>query len=96
MLVRTSVGTYEIITNHKDAFNKIKFEARYVDASFDKFTYLVGDISANILRLKGFSDDEKSIHSYNKIPDYIAESINPGSQFYVLKRIVDNDAGNER
>ena len=87
MIVETAVGKYELVKNHKDAFDQVKFETKYVDVAFDRYTYLVGDISSDILRIKGFATDSKSANSYKKIPDYLAESCNMNCAYFILKRI---------
>ena len=59
MVVETKFGTYEIIKNVKDAFDIAKFEERYIEECFDRFEVLVGDVSSGILRIKGFSANDK-------------------------------------
>jgi len=87
MMIETEVGTFEILKNHRDGFDIIKFQERYVDVAFDRYTYIVGDMASDILRLKGFSQDPKGTNGYKKIPDYINESCNHNCPFYVLKRV---------
>ena len=87
MIVETSVGKFELLKNHKDAFNQVVFEAKYVDVAYDRYTYLVGDISSDILRIKGFASDAKSVNSFKKIPDYLTESCNVNCAYFILKRI---------
>ncbi|HHX76327.1 MAG TPA: YutD family protein [Acholeplasmataceae bacterium] len=91
MIIETEVGTFELLKNHRDAFDIIKFQERYVDVAFDRYTYLVGDMASDILRIKGFSQDPKSPNGYKKIPDYINESCNHNCPFYVLKRVKSKD-----
>ena len=64
MFVKTKVGDFQLLENVRNAFNQEMFETRYVDVSFSKYTYLVGDISSDVLRIKGFSNDPKSQNSY--------------------------------
>lgn len=59
MVFKSKKGYYEIITNFKNAFNLANFEEAYIEECFDKYPYVVGDLSDNILRLKGFSTDAK-------------------------------------
>lgn len=87
MIIETEVGSFEIVKNYRDAFDITKFVERYVDVAFDRYTYIVGDMASDILRLRGFSQDPKGINGYKKIPDYINESCNHNCPFYVLKRI---------
>jgi len=87
MLIETEIGNFELIKNYKDAFNLKQFIDSYTSEVFDRYNYIVGDVSANILRLKGFSQNYKSDNSYKKIPDYINESCNYNCAFFVLRRI---------
>lgn len=78
---------FELIKNVKDAFNQEDFESKYMEELFDKYDYIVGDISSSILRLKGFSGDEKKSNSYKTIPDYLIEACAYNCAYYILKRI---------
>jgi uncharacterized protein YutD len=80
-MIETEHGYFKIIKNHKDAFEVKAFNDRYVDY-FDAFDYLVGDISAQVLRLRGFKSDEEK-----HIADYLMESAVPNAPFYILKRM---------
>lgn len=86
MIVETEHGEYTLIKNYKDAFDIVKFNEKYIDDLFDKYQYIVGDISASILRLRGFSEDESSPQSFKKIPDYLNESCNMNTAYFILKR----------
>lgn len=77
---------FEIIKDYRDAFDLEEFEKRYVPEVYDKYTYITGDISAGMLRLKGFAESSKKNH-YKMIPDFLAESCAYGCPFYILKRI---------
>jgi len=57
-----------------DDFNK-----RYIDI-LNIYPYIVGDYSANILRMKGFTKD-----NYIRIPDYLVESCAPNCAYFILK-----------
>ena len=35
-IVETTAGTYELIKNHKEAFDIVKFQERYVEEIYDK------------------------------------------------------------
>lgn len=87
MLIETEMGDFELIQNYKEAFNLKQFIDLYTNEVFDKYSYIVGDVSANILRIKGFSLNHKSANSYKKIPDYINESCNHNCAFFILKRV---------
>ena len=78
-MIESMHGEFELIKNYREAFVMDDFNKRYVDF-FDIYPYLVGDYSAGILRLKGFSDDD-----YHLIPDYVVESCSPNCAYYILK-----------
>jgi len=86
MIIDTQFGAYDLIKDYRNGFDIVMFNAKYIPETFDKFTYIVGDISSGILRLKGFSNNVKSINSYKKIPDYLNESCNMNSAYFILKR----------
>ncbi|CCV63686.1 conserved hypothetical protein (DUF1027) [Alteracholeplasma palmae J233] len=95
MIVETKVGNFELIKDHKEAFNLEQFEEKYVDVAFDRYVYLVGDVAAGILRIKGFSQDPKGTNGYKKIPDYLNESCNRNCAYFILKRTKENLKQNE-
>ncbi len=89
MIVETTAGKFEILKDYREAFDLVKFQERYVDVAFDKYTYIVGDMSSEILRLKGFNTDAKSKNGFKRIPDYLNESCSFNCAYYILKRIKD-------
>lgn len=86
-MIETKFGNFEIIQNERDAFDLVKFENKYLPEYFDKYDYLVGDLSDDILRLKGFSNDSKSKNYFHFIPEYLVESCPYNCRYYILKRI---------
>ena len=86
-MIETKVGNFELLKNEKDAFELKKFEDKYLAEYFDKYDYLVGDLSDDILRLKGFSTDPKSKSYFHFIPEYLVESCPYNCRYYILKRI---------
>jgi len=86
MIIETKKGPYAIIKNIRDAFDIVAFEERYIEECFDRYEYLVGDVSSGILRIKGFNSNsaESNIRS---IPDYLNESCAYGCPYYILQRI---------
>ncbi len=86
-MIETKFGNYEIVKDYRNAFDLEKFEARYIEECFDKYTYLVGDISSDVLRIKGFSLEPKSKNFYKFIPDYITESCLYNAPYFILKKI---------
>lgn len=87
MLIDSKKGQYKVERNHRDAFRLDAFEDKYIEECFDKYTYIVGDISSGILRLKGFDTNPKSKNYFGFIDDYLELSCAMGCPFYVLKRI---------
>lgn len=79
-MIETEHGNFELLKDHKEALELKVFNERYVKY-LDKYTYIVGDYSADMLRLKGFSDE-----NYQTIPDYLMESATPNAPYFVLKR----------
>lgn len=87
MIIETEHGTFELIKNFREGFELSSFNEKYVDVAFDRYTYLVGDLSGGILRIKGFNSDPKSPRGFKAIPDYLTESCNYNTAHYVLRRI---------
>lgn len=87
MIIDTEHGQFELIKQHREGFDLLKFNERYVDVAFDRYTYLVGDMSSSMLRIKGFNSDPKSPNGYKRIPDYLNESCNMNCAYYILKRV---------
>ena len=44
MIIDTEHGQFELIKQHREGFDLLKFNERYVDVAFDRYTYLVGDM----------------------------------------------------
>ena len=80
-MIETEHGNFELVKDYREAFEVPKFNERYVDY-LDRYTYIVGDISAEMLRLKGFTESNK-----HTIPDYLMESSTPNAPYFVLKRL---------
>ena len=80
---------YEIVENYRDAFKEEEMDKRF-SSLLEKYDYIVGDVSDEKARLKGFYRN-----SYNKAPeelrigqlqDYLLEYCNFGCAYYVLRR----------
>ena len=80
-MIETEHGKFEVIKDYKEALEILVFNERYV-SFLDKYPYIVGDYSADMLRLKGFTEK-----NYETIPDYLMESCTPNAPYFVLKRI---------
>lgn len=83
MRLDTEHGPFELIKDHKEAFEVKSFNERYIPY-FDKYTFIVGDISAEKLRLKGFMEDDVQL-----IPDFLMESAVPNAPYFIVKRVGD-------
>ncbi|WP_026391924.1 YutD-like domain-containing protein [Haploplasma modicum] len=91
MIIETEHGVYSLIKNYRECFDLTLFNETYVDVAFDRYHYLVGDLSSGILRIKGFNSDAKSPRGFKAIPDYLNESCNPNAPFFILKRVVEKE-----
>lgn len=83
---------YELLENVRNAFDLEVLKEKY-DPFLNQYDYLVGDVSSEHLRLKGFYDshdrapiDKKA----NVIIDYLEEYCNPGSPYFVLHLVEPN------
>lgn len=83
---------YEILANVKDALDIEMLKEKY-DPFLDQYDYLVGDISSEHLRLKGFYDEKDRVaidKKANAIVNYLEEYCNPGSAYFVLRLAQEN------
>lgn len=81
---------YKLIENHQEAFDLDMMENRYTDYLL-KYDYIVGDISYEKLRLRGFYEDyRKGVPIDMKISnleDYLVEYCSFGCQYFVFERV---------
>ncbi|MDE5715914.1 MAG: YutD family protein [Anaeroplasmataceae bacterium] len=87
MLIECRKGRYKLESNYRDAFKLEEFEEKYIEECFDRYIYIVGDISSGILRLKGFDTNPKSKNYFGFMEDYLDGSCAIGCPYYILKRI---------
>ena len=84
---------YEIIKNTLDNLDNEELSSKITDY-YDNFTYIVGDIAYNKLRLKGFYDSNDSrCKKYNNIEnldDYLKNNCAYGCKYFVIKLIKNN------
>lgn len=92
MIIETTHGKFELVKDYREAFDMEMFNEKYVDVAFDRYLYLVGDMASGILRIKGFNSDPKSPRGFKTIPDYINESCNFNTAYYILKRYKEKEA----
>lgn len=84
----TEFGSFELIFNFKNAFNKEMFIEKYVSILDDR-QFIVGDIAYEKLRLSGFiiTKDSTNPKNINNLEDYVLEFCNLGCPFFVLKNL---------
>lgn len=90
MVVNSSKGMYFVQRDVRNAFNQEAFESKYIEECFDRYQYIVGDISSSILRLKGFTDDKNSDNYIGKVEEYLETSCALGCPYFILRRIHTN------
>lgn len=80
---------YELIMDHKNAFNHHEVSDRFSSYYF-RFDYLLGDLGFEQLRLRGFYDNDRNVQSELKIEalqDFLLEKANPGCAYFVLHNL---------
>ena len=81
---------YTILTDYRNAFDDLKIKARFSEILI-KYDYIVGDIAADQLRLKGFySIDRTNVNANQTIAtleDYLFEYVNFGAPYFVLQNM---------
>lgn len=80
---------YQVVHNHRDAFNADKFGERYSEV-LSRYDYIVGDWGYDQLRLKGFfSADNRKVpvdQRIDTLEDYLYEFCNFGCAYFVVER----------
>lgn len=78
---------YRILVNKNDALDIETLRRKY-DPYLNQYDFLVGDISSDHLRLKGFYKEVARTAIDRKeraIGDYLSEYCNPGSAYFILE-----------
>jgi uncharacterized protein YutD len=87
--VKIGEKNFRLVKNYKDGFDTLALEQRYGHV-FDKFDYIVGDWGHELLRLRGFyENDRKRIEADERIDhlaDYLQEYCAYGCAYFVLQR----------
>jgi len=78
-MIESAHGDFKIVKEFRDAFVLDDFNKRYVNL-LNVYQYIVGDYSAGILRMKGFTKENQHL-----IPDYIIESCAPNCAYFILE-----------
>ncbi|MBD5431082.1 MAG: YutD family protein [Lactobacillus sp.] len=87
--IKINKQLYRIRINRGDAIDLEVLRKKY-DPYLDQYDFLVGDISSDHLRLKGFYKDNVRTaidKKENTIADYLIEYCNPGTDYFVLELI---------
>lgn len=85
--IKINEQLYSIIVNERDALDIETLRKKY-DPYLDQYDYLVGDVSSDHLRLKGFYKDDARTSIDKKemsIVDYLTEYCNPGGPYFILE-----------
>lgn len=83
---------YEILANVRNGLDLEMLREKY-DPFLNQYDYIVGDVSSEHLRLKGFYDENDHVSIDKKastIVDYLEEYCNPGSAYFVIHLLGDN------
>lgn len=81
-MIETDHGKFEVVKDYKEALEIKAFNDRYV-SFLDRYEYIVGDYSADMLRFKGFDKE-----NFETVADYLMESCTPNAPYFVLKRVI--------
>lgn len=90
MIITVNNIGYEIIHDHRNAFNEEAFLGRYSEI-LSRYDYIVGDWGYGQLRLKGFFDDQNQKASFDTkistVSEYLLEYCNFGCAYFILKKM---------
>lgn len=87
--IKINKQLYQILIDKDNSLDDQMLREKY-DPYLDQYDFIVGDISSDHLRLKGFYKDivRTAIDRKEKsIADYLIEYCNPGTAYFVLKLI---------
>ncbi|WEV71231.1 YutD family protein [Lactobacillus sp. ESL0785] len=85
--IKINQQTYQLLINKRDALDIEMLRQKY-DPYLDQYDFLVGDVSSEHLRLKGFYRDNMRTAIDRKeqtIADYLMEYCNPGAGYFILQ-----------
>lgn len=91
MLISSTKGLYQLLINVKDAYNTEIFENLYIEECFDKYTYILGDLSDSLTRLKGFSRKLNEDDVLQEVRQYLKESCVFRCPYFLVKRLNQNE-----
>lgn len=88
-LIKIGEKSFRLIKDYRAGFDQLALEQRYGHV-FDKFDYLVGDWGHELLRLRGFYENDKKHveidEKINHLADYLQEYCAFGAKYFVLHR----------
>ncbi|MDF7669522.1 YutD family protein [Lactobacillus sp. ESL0703] len=87
--VKINQQLYQVIVNKREALDIEVLRQKY-DPYLDQYDFLVGDVSSEHLRLKGFYKDNMRTAIDRKeqtIADYLIEYCNPGTGYFILQLV---------
>lgn len=89
---------YKLIENHQDAFDMEMMEERFTDFLL-KYDYIVGDVSYEKLRLRGFFENYRNSvpidMKISNLEDYLVEYCSFGCPYFVFERVVKKEENPE-
>jgi uncharacterized protein YutD len=84
-------NNYELFEDYRNAFNEEMVKDKLTDY-FISFDYVVGDISHDTLRLKGFYDSKnkncREINDFANYKTYLKDYCSYDCKYFVLKKAV--------
>lgn len=94
-MIQVGGKSYEVIYEHKNAWNPEVFRGRYSEI-LERYDYILGDWGYSQLRLKGFFRDNHGNSTKDTtlsgMMDYINEYCNFGCAYFVLEKVSDKDS----
>lgn len=88
-LVEVGEKTFRLVKNYKEGFDALALEQRYGHV-FDKFDYVVGDWGHELLRLRGFYENDyeraEADEKIDHLADYLQEYCAYGCAYFILHR----------
>jgi len=82
--------SYKLVVNYREAYDDAKLAARFSEF-LEKYNFIVGDIAADQLRLRGFYNRGIAGIPRNQqitaLEDYLFEEVNFGAPYFVLENL---------
>ncbi|MCW0952549.1 YutD family protein [Weissella ceti] len=90
--------SYKLVVNYREAYDDAKLAARFSEF-LEKYNFIVGDIAADQLRLRGFYNKGITGIPRNQqitaLEDYLYEEVNFGAPYFVLENLEPHDVPEE-